>query len=107
MYAYHVLSLLFQGFVTLKYHFCLFLGPDIKVEMGVVIYMHLKHSPDCIDSKYIWIHGSNSISSSVFVEIQFLAFLALHRERKRCGQVGLSPCYSQSEVVYAYQVLDL
>ena len=29
------------------------------------------------------------------------------RERKRCGLVGSSPCYSQSEVVYAYQVIDL
>ena len=41
------------------------------------------------------------------LKYNFLAFLALHRERKRCGQVGLSSCYSQSEVVYGYQVLDL
>ena len=75
--------------------------------MGVVIYMYLKHSPDYIDSKYIWVHGSNSLGSSVFGEIPFLAFLALQRERKRCCQMGPSPCYSQSEVVYAYQVLDL
>ena len=34
------------------------------------------------------------IDSSVFAEIPFLAFLALHRERKRCGQVGPSPCNS-------------
>ena len=51
--------------------------------------------------------GSNSLGSSVFAEIPFLAFLALHRERKRCGQVGPSPYYSESEVVYAYLVLDL
>ena len=100
MYAYHVLSLLLQGFVWSKYHF----WPDIKTEMGVVIYMYLKHSPDYINSKYIWVHVSNSIGSSVFAKIPFLA---LHRERKRCGQVGPSPCYSQSEVVYAYQVLEL
>ena len=56
-----------------------FFWPDIKTEMGVVIYMYLKHSPDYIDSKYIWVHGSNSLGSSVFVEISFLAFLALHR----------------------------
>ena len=77
----------------------------MKTEMGMVIY--IKDSTDYINSKYIWVHGSNSLGSSVFAEIPFLAFLALHRERKRCGQVGTSPCYSQSEVVYAYQVLDL
>ena len=48
--------------------------------MGVVIYMPLKHPPDCIDSKYIWVHGSNSLGSSVLAEIPFLAFLALHRK---------------------------
>ena len=69
--------------------------------------MYLKHSSDYIDSKYIWVHWSNSLGSSVFVEIPFLPLLALHRERKRCGQVEPSPRYSQSEVVYAYQVLDL
>ena len=30
------------------------LWPDINTEMGVVIYMHLKHSPDYIDSKYVF-----------------------------------------------------
>ena len=84
-----------------------FFGPNIKTEMGVVIYMYLKHSPDYIDSKYIWVHVSNSLGSSVFGEIPFLAFLALHRERKRCGQVGPSPCYSLSEVIYVCQVVDL
>ena len=77
----------------------------MKTEMGVVIYMYLKHSPDYIDSKYIWVHGSNSLGSSVFAEIPLLASLALHRER-RCGQVGPSQCYFESEV-YAYQVLNL
>ena len=75
--------------------------------MSVVIYMYLKQPPDYINSKYKWVHGSNSIGSIIFTDIPFLAFLALHRERKRCGQVGPSPWYSQSEVVYAYQVLDL
>ena len=73
----------------------------------MVIYMNLKHSPDYIDSKYIWVHGSNSQGSCVFAEIPILAFLALHRERKRCDQVRPSPCYSQSEVIYPYQVLGL
>ena len=31
--------------------------PDTNTEMGVVIYMYLKHSQDYIDSKYIWVHG--------------------------------------------------
>ena len=69
--------------------------------------MYLKHSSNYIDSKYIWIHWSNSLGSSAFVEIPFLALIALYRERKKCGQVGPSPYYSQSEVVYTYQVLDL
>ena len=77
--------------------------------MGVVVYMYLKHSTDYIDSKYIWVHGSNSLwgEGGFGAEIPFLAFFTLHRERKRCSQVGSSPYYSQSEVVYAYQVLDL
>ena len=75
--------------------------------MDVVIYIYLKHSPDYIDSKYIWVHRLNSLGSSVFAEIPFLAFSTLHRKWKRCSQVLPHPCYSQSEVVYAYQVLDL
>ena len=50
--------------------------------MGVVMYMPLKHPQDYIDSKYIWVHGSNSLSSSVLAEIPFLAFLALHRKEE-------------------------
>ena len=69
--------------------------------------MYLKHSSDYIDSKYIRVHWFNSLGSSDFAEIPFLVLIALHRERKRCGQVGHSLCYSQSEVVYSYQVLDL
>ena len=85
-----------------------FFGHDMKMEIGVVIYMYLKQSPDYIDSIYIyiWVHGSNSLGSSVFAEIPFFAFLSLHRERKRYGQVRPSPGYFESEV-YAYQVLDL
>ena len=56
----------------------------MKTEMGVVIYMYLKHFPECIDSEYIyiWVHGSISLGSSVFTEIPFLAFLALHRGKE-------------------------
>ena len=43
----------------------------MKEKMGVVIYMYLKHSTDHIDSKYIWVHGSNSLVSSVFAEYHF------------------------------------
>ena len=75
-------------------------GPDMKkTEMDVVIFMYLKHSPDYIDYNYIWVHGFNSLGSSVFSDIPFLAFLALLRERKRCGQVRPSPCYSESKLV--------
>ena len=49
-------------------------GPDMNTKMGVVIYMYLKHSSDYIDPKYIWVHGSNSLGSSVSAEIPFLAF---------------------------------
>ena len=90
-----------------KVPFVAIFWPDMNTKMGVFIYMYLKYCSDYIDSKYIWVHGSNSIDSSVSAEISFLSFLALHRKRKRCGQVGPSPCYSQSEFVYAYQVLDL
>ena len=69
--------------------------------------MHLKHSPDHIDSKYIWVQGFYSLGPSVFAEIPFLAYLDLHRERKRYNQVGSSLSYSQSEVIHAYQVVDL
>ena len=34
---------------------------DIKTVMGVFLQMYLKHSTDYIDSKYIWVHGSNSL----------------------------------------------
>ena len=69
-----------------KYHFF----PDMRTEMGVVISMYLKHSLDYIDSTYIWVHLSTSLGSSIMIEIPFLTFLALHREGRRCDQVGPS-----------------
>ena len=39
-----------------------------------------------------------------FLEIPFLAFLALHTERNRCGQMGPTPCHSQSQVYYEGQL---
>ena len=78
MYAYHILSGVNPLVYLAKVQFLAFFGPDMNTEMGVVIYMYLKHSPDYIDSKYIWVHGSNSLGSSAFAEIPFLEFLALH-----------------------------
>ena len=37
--------------------------------------MYLKRSTDYIDSKYIWVHGSNSLGVFFVAEIPFLAFL--------------------------------
>ena len=86
-----------------KVPFLALFGPDMNIEIGVAIYMYFKHSPDYTDSKYIYMGSwSNALGSSVFAYIPFLIFLALHWKRKRCGQVGPSPCYSQSEVAYAY-----
>ena len=45
MYAYYVFkSVASKGFMAKVQ----FLGPDMDIEMGVVIYMYLKHSPDYI-----------------------------------------------------------
>ena len=38
----------------------------------------------------------------MFLRVPFLTFLASHT-RKRCGQVGPTPCYSQSQDVSACQ----
>ena len=40
-----------------KYHICPLFGPDMKTEMGVVIFMYLKHSLDYIDCNYIGFMG--------------------------------------------------
>ena len=75
MYAYQIFTPVAPKVCQAKVpFFSLFLGPDMNTEMGVVIYMYLKHTPDYIDSEYIWNHWSNSLGSSVFAEIPFLAF---------------------------------
>ena len=79
----------------------------MNTKMGVFIYMYLKHPPDYIDSNYILVHETNFPGSSVCANVPFLAFLMLDSKGKRCGQVEHSPHYSQSEVVCAYQVLEL
>ena len=56
----------------------------MKTEMGVVIFMYL-NIPEIILIPIIY---------------GFMGLIALHRERKRCGQVGPSPRYSQSQVMY-------
>ena len=51
----------------------------------------LPSAEDYIDSKY----NESMVKLSkfkCFAEISFLAFLDLHRERKRCGQVGFNTC---------------
>ena len=109
MNVYHVLSLSLQGFVG-QVPLLAFFGLYMNTEMGVVINMYLKHPPPppkiiSIPNIYgfmVWLSRFKC-----FCWIPFLAFLALRRKRKRCCQVGSSPCYSQSEVVYAYKVLDL
>ena len=53
-------------FCLAKVPFMAFFVSDMKTEVGVVIYMYLKHPSYYIDSKYIWVHGSNSLGSSIF-----------------------------------------
>ena len=60
----------------------------MNTEMGMVIYMYLKHSPDYIDSKYIWVHG---LRLKCFCRNTILVFVALHRERKRCDPAHVTP----------------
>ena len=44
----------------------------------------------------------------MFLEVPFVAFfLALYTERKRFGWMGPTPCYSQSQIMSACQVLGL
>ena len=74
-----------------KVPFLAFFEADMNTEMGVVMQMYLKHYPDKIDSKYIWDHGSNSLGSSDFAEIPVWNPLALHRERKRCNPLSVTP----------------
>ena len=40
-----------------KIQFVAIFWPNMNINMGVVIYMYLKHSPDIIVQKYIWILG--------------------------------------------------
>ena len=75
--------------------------------MGVVIYMYLKLSPECIDSKYIWVHGSISLGSSVFTEILFFGIFSLTQGKEEVWPGGTQPMLLHSQVVYTYQVLDL
>ena len=37
-----------------KVPFLALFGPDMKTEMGMIIYIYLKHSPGYIDSNYIY-----------------------------------------------------
>ena len=69
--------------------FLTYFGTDMKTEMGVVICMYLKHSPDYIDSKYIGVHVSNSLGSSVLDKIPFLAFFCHTPGKKEVWSGGI------------------
>ena len=51
--------------------------------------------------------GPNSLGPSLIQNFFFLALFALHTNEIRCNQEGFHPCYSQSQIVYAYHVLNL
>ena len=59
--------------------------------MGVVIYRYLKHSPDYIDSKYIWVHGFSSLGSNVFAEIPFFSIFSLTQGKEEVQPSGKQP----------------
>ena len=80
------------------YFFDIFLGPGTKEGWGLALYTFLKRSPGDTDSKYIWICGYIYIGPSVF-RCTIFGILTLHMERKKCGLVRITPCYSQSQVV--------
>ena len=64
----------------------------------MALYTFLKCSPGDTDTKCIRVHGYNYPGPNVLSTI--LAYLALPIKRKRHGQVELTPCYSQSDIVY-------
>ena len=45
--------------------------------------MHSKHFSDYIDPKYIWVHGSISLGSSVFAEIPFFGIFSLTQRKEK------------------------
>ena len=90
------------SFAKVQFHWFLGGGAKTNTRRGVALMIFFKHSPGNSDSKYIWLYRYNYLGSSVF-EILFLALLALQTKRKRCGQVRLTPCNSNSQVMCAYQ----
>ena len=58
--------------------FLAFFWHDMKTEMGVIIYIYLKHSLDYIDSNYIRVHWSDSLSSVFFLQYHFWHFSFTH-----------------------------
>ena len=53
------------------------------------------------------VHRSNSFGPIVIQKFFICHLFSLHTNGKRCNQEGVSPFYSQSQVVYAYKVLSL
>ena len=69
----------------------------------MVIYMYL-NIPQIILILIVRVHVSNSLGSSAFAEIPFLASFTLTQREKADPAPPPPFFYSQSEVVYAYQV---
>ena len=62
------------------------------------------------EQKYVlkWVHGSNSLGPSIIQKKNFFwALFHIIHKWKRCSLEGFHLCYSQSQVVYAYDVLSL
>ena len=54
------------------------------------------------------VSGPDPISLSIIqIDICLWHYFILHTNGKRCSQEGFRSCYSQSQVVYAYNVLNL
>ena len=85
--------------------FSLFFGHDIKTEVGVVVYIYLIYFPDHTDSKYIWVQWSNSLGSSVFAEIPFLAFLAFHTGKGDVARWDSAITFGQNDGINIHLLL--
>ena len=70
-----------------KVPFLAFFGPNMNTEMGVVIYMYLKHSPDYIDSEYIYVHCL-TLQVQVFLLIYHFGILSLTQEKEEVWPGG-------------------
>ena len=80
----------------------------MNTEMGVVIYMYLKHSPDYMDSKYILVHGQTKLLRfKCFCLYTTFGIFSHTHDKEEVWPDETLPMLSQSEVVYAHQVFYL